>query len=131
MAFAKLVGKNVDNEDVHFDVIALPCKLGRQSLEGESSSSSSSSSPSTSSPSSSSSSSSQTIVLHSSDPQLSRTHAEILWNDSVNKLCIRVCSKNGVTVDKVKYKLDDVIEINQKSAIKIGGTKLYILLPLS
>ena len=30
-SYAKLVGKSLDNEDVAFDVIALPCKLGRQS----------------------------------------------------------------------------------------------------
>ena len=121
MAYAKLVGKSLDNEDVTFDVIALPCKLGRQSPPDTN----------TNSDSPSVSSQTQTIVLHSSDPQLSRIHAELFWNDYVNKICIRVCSKNGVTVDKVKYKLDDVIELNQKSAIKIGGTKLYILLPLS
>ena len=105
MAYAKLVGKNLDNLDVTFDVTYLPCKLGRQS-GGEGS-----------------------IVLHSSDPQLSRTHAELFWNESLNKICIKVLSKNGIVVDKVKYKLNDEIELNSKSAMKIGGTRLYILCP--
>ena len=109
MAYLKLVGKNLDDHDVTFDVVSLPCRLGRLSSD---------------------SNSDYSIVLHGSDPLISRLHASLYYDESHKKIFIKCHSKNGLMVNKMRYKENDEIELKQNSAIKIGHSKLYVLLPI-
>ncbi len=104
MAYLRLQGKNADNKDVEFEVRGLPCKLGR-AVTG------------------------QFDIMLDADANLSRTHAEIFWDESQGKFHIKSLSKNGIVLNKTKYKIDEVAELGPNSALRIGGTRLYVIFP--
>ncbi len=65
-----------------------------------------------------------------SSKSISRQHAEIDWNAETKCFEIKCLGKNGITVDQMLYKPDNIpAKLKQTSAIKIGGSRFYFLLP--
>ncbi len=104
MAYLRLSGRNSENADVNFEVRGLPCKLGR-AVSGP------------------------FDILLDADANLSRTHAEIFWDENKGQYYIKVLSKNGIVLNKTKYKIDEIAPLENNAALKIGGTRLYVLFP--
>lgn len=105
MAYARLVGKNFyDNieEDVSIDVLSIPCNLGRSSAD---------------------------VVINSKDSTISRVHCELLWNQDIGQYQIKCLSKNGMIIDQKRYRSGESANLKQFSAIRIGGSRLYFILP--
>ena len=53
----------------------------------------------------------------------------VIHSDEKN-LSLLLFGKNGITVDQMLYKPDNIpAKLKQNSAIKIGGSRFYFLLP--
>ena len=103
-AYARLVGRagDVDNyQFISFDIKNLPVSLGR----------------------------SADICLDKNDSTLSRTHASIDWDATQASFVIKVLSKNGLVVHKKLYPQGSVVRIENGSAIRLGKSRVYIVLP--
>ena len=60
----------------------------------------------------------------------SRQHAEIDWNRDSKCFEMKCLGKNGITVDQMLHKAENIAaKLKQNSAIKIGGSRFYFLLP--
>ena len=107
-AFCKLHGKQESGEVIVKFVRAYPVKLGRtKEQEGE-----------------------YGHIQIGSSKSISRVHAEIDWNGENKCFEIKCLGKNGITVDQMLYKPDNIpAKLKQNSAIKIGGSRFYFLLP--
>ena len=110
-AYAKLVGRTISkpNEDKEFLVTDLPCTLGRAMMPG---------------------STGGFIVVDQNDNLLSRQHAEIIWLLENKSWGVKCLSKNGFTVDKKRYEKDEIAPLKSGSAIRLGNSRLYFLLPI-
>ena len=65
-----------------------------------------------------------------SSKSISRQHAEIDWNRDSKCFEMKCLGKNGITVDQMLYKAENIAaKLKQNSAIKIGGSRFYFLLP--
>ena len=101
-AYAKLVDRNSLENDKEtqtreFLITDLPCSLGRVNLPPDQFS----------------------IVVDEDDIMLSRQHAKIQWLQDT-KWSLVCLSKNGFSVDDVKYKKDEHATLHDGSTIQLG-----------
>jgi pSer/pThr/pTyr-binding forkhead associated (FHA) protein len=112
-AYARLTGKlsggDDDSNDCLFYITELPVFLGRVQLQDSSLGAS--------------------IVINADDSLLSRQHAKIQWSQTDGWQMV-VLSKNGCTVDKKKHSKDEIIQLHDGSAIRLGHAHLYFTLPI-
>ena len=106
-AFAKLLGKTGDNEMIKKFITNYPVKLGRTKEDGE-----------------------ECRIQIGTSKSISREHAVIDWNPDNGSFEIKCLGKNGITVNQMLYKPDNIpAPLKQHSAIKIGDSRFYFLLP--
>jgi hypothetical protein len=107
-AYAKLLGQTGDDDMITKFITSYPVKLGRTKEEGEE----------------------QNRIQIGTSKSISREHAEIDWNPDTGHFEIKCLGKNGITVNQMLYKPDNVpAKLTQHSAVKIGDSRFYILLP--
>ena len=101
-AYAKLVDKTsgdvAEVDQREYMITDLPCVLGRVRM------------PNCETP---------TIVIDTSETLISRQHAEIKWSHEAG-WTLTCLSKNGLSVDNVRYKKDDEASLRDGSSIHLG-----------
>lgn len=68
------------------------------------------------------------VSLCEDDTSISRIHVTIDYND--DKFYLNCISKNGVTINKIKYDKDTKgVQLHNGDAIKVGKARIYFQLP--
>ena len=106
-AYAKLHGKMEGGQELEKFLTNFPVKLGRAPDDGG-----------------------KTSIQIGDNKSISREHACVDWNSEKGHFEVKCVGKNGITVDQMLYKPENVpAPLRQNSAVKIGGTRFYFLLP--
>jgi hypothetical protein len=106
LAFAKLVGKLVDNVPFECLITQLPAELGRGPIT---------------------STSVGGRVCLGEQKAISRQHAKITWNAEKNEYELTCLGKNGMFAAGKLVSKDQTIELKSKMPLKIGGARIYFL----
>lgn len=106
-AYAKLLGKMEGGQELEKFLTNFPVKLGRAPDDGG-----------------------KTTLQIGDNKSISRAHAQVDWNSDKGYFEMKCLGKNGITVDQMLYKPENIpAPLRQNSAVKIGGSRFYFLLP--
>eukprot|EP01041_Mallomonas_annulata_P010268 gene10268-21425_t len=69
------------------------------------------------------------VCVGKKESTVSRKHCKIFWDEEAKSFKLQCLSKNGCVVNGKLYALDEIADLQSKSAVKLGSVRFYFVLP--